>query len=138
MNRSRGRRQHAVTRPACSGVNASGNAVSALALSIRARTIRNWPDSPASKPGGVNRSQRGSDSWPATACSITPVLAQNRRNSHTAVSMALTVAPERSRPPRPGVASTKCLKRARLARLIEDHSTPWLAHHPRKLATRPA
>jgi len=49
-----------------------------------------------------------------------------------------TVAPERSRPSRPGVASVKCLNRARLARLIEDHSTPWLVHHPRKLATRPA
>jgi hypothetical protein len=31
---------------------------------------------------------------------ITPVLAQNRRNSHTAVSVALTVVPERIRPPR--------------------------------------
>lgn len=27
-----------------------------------AGAIRNWPDSPASNPGGVNRSQRGSDS----------------------------------------------------------------------------
>ena len=71
MKRSRGRRQHASTRSACSGVNASGNAVSALALSVRVRTLRNWPDSPASKPGGVNRSQRGSDNRSATACSIT-------------------------------------------------------------------
>jgi site-specific recombinase XerD len=38
---------------------AAGNADSALALSMRARTMRNWPDSPASKPGGMNRSQRG-------------------------------------------------------------------------------
>ena len=91
MKRSRGRWQHAMICPACSGVNASGNAVSALALSIRARILRNWPDSPASKPGGVNRSHRGSDNWLATACSITPVRAQNRRNSHTAVSVALTV-----------------------------------------------
>jgi hypothetical protein len=72
MKRSRGLRQHPTTRSACSGVNASGNAVSALALSVRVRTIRNWPHSPASKPGGVNRSQRGSDNRSATACSITP------------------------------------------------------------------
>ena len=124
MNRSRGRQQHAATRSACSGVNASGNAASALALSVRVRTIRNWPDSPASKPGGVNRSQRGSDNRAATACSITPVLAQNRKNSHTAVRIAFTVVPERNRPSRRGVASMKCLKRANPGRLMDDHSTP--------------
>jgi hypothetical protein len=138
MKRSRGRRQHATTCSDCSGVSASGNGVCACTLSSRARTVRNWPDSPVSNPGGVNRSQRGSDNRSATAMSITPVLAQNRRNSHTAVSVALTVAPERSRPPLPGVASTKCLNRARATRLIEDHSTPCPAHQPRKLATRPA
>jgi hypothetical protein len=57
-------------------------------------------------------------------CSITPVLAQNRKNSHTAVRIAFTVAPERNRPSRRGVASTKCLKRANLGRSMDDHSTP--------------
>ena len=32
----------------------------------------------------------------------------------------MTVVPERNRPPRYGVASTKCLKRAKFARLIEE------------------
>ena len=137
-NWSRGRRQHASTASACSSVSASGNGVCTRALSARERTVRNWPDSPASNPGGVNRSHRGSDSCSATAMSISPVRAQNRRNSHTAVSVALTVAPERSRPPRPGVTSMKCLKRASDARLTEDQSTPCPAHQPRKLATRPA
>lgn len=138
MNWSRGRRQQASTASTCSSVNASGNGVCARAFSTRARTVRNWPDSPASNPGGVNRSHRGSDSCSATAKSINPVRAQNRKNSHTAVSVALTVAPERSRPSRYGVASTKCLNRAKTGRLIEDHSTPWQAHQPRNLATRPA
>ena len=66
-NWSRGRRQHASTASACSSVSASGNGACARALSARARTVRNWPDSPASNPGGVNRSHRGSDSCPATA-----------------------------------------------------------------------
>ena len=39
MNHSRVLRQHVMTRSACSRVNASGNAVSALALSVRARTL---------------------------------------------------------------------------------------------------
>jgi hypothetical protein len=72
----------------------------------------------------VNRSQRGSESRSATAWSITPVLAQNRKNSHTAVSVALTVEPARRCPRRCGVASTKCVKRARVGTLIEDQSTP--------------
>ena len=103
--RSRGVRQQPSTVSVCSAVSASGNGVSARAFSARARTVRNWPDSPVSKPGGVNRSHRGSDNRSATIGSISPVRAQNRRNSHTAVSMALTVEPERTRPPRPGVAS---------------------------------
>jgi transposase-like protein len=52
--------------------------------------------------------------------------------------MALTAAPARSRPPGCGVASTKCLKRARVGTLIEDQSTPWDVHQPKKFATRPA
>ena len=65
---------------------------------------------PGSNPGGANRSHRGSDSRSATTCSTTLFLAQTRRNSHTAVSVALTVAPERSRPPRPGVTSMQVLE----------------------------
>ena len=100
--RSRGRRQQPSTAATCSAVSASGNGVCARAFSARARTVRNWPDSPASKPGGVNRSHRGSDSRSATPASITPVRAQNRSSSHTAVMTALTVDPDRSRPPGPG------------------------------------
>ena len=66
MKCSRGRRQHASTASTCSPVSASGNGVSARAFNARARTVRNWPDSPASNPGGVNRSHRGSDSRSAT------------------------------------------------------------------------
>jgi hypothetical protein len=98
MKRSRGRQQQASTASTCSSVNASGKGVCARAFNTRARTVRNWPDSPASNPGGVNRSHRGSDSRSATAKSINPVRAQNRKNSHTAVSVALTVVPERIRP----------------------------------------
>jgi hypothetical protein len=76
-------------------VRASGNGVSDLALIERARTRRNCPDSPGSKPGGVKRRKRGSDSLSATIAAISPVRAQNRRNSHTAVKMAFTVEPER-------------------------------------------
>ena len=52
--------------------------------------------------------------------------------------IAFTVVPERNRLSRCGVASTKCLNRAKPVRLIEDQSTPWSAHQPRKFATRPA
>ena len=80
---SRGRRQHASTASTCSPVSASGNGVSARAFNARARTLRNWPDSPTSNPGGVKRSHRGSDNRSATAASINPVRAQNRSSSHT-------------------------------------------------------
>jgi hypothetical protein len=59
-------------------VQRSGNGVSALAFSARARTVRNCPDSPTSKPGGMNRSHRGSDEGSVTASSISPARAQNR------------------------------------------------------------
>ena len=94
-NRSRGRRHQASTAVDCSAVRASGKGVSALDLIDLARTMRNWPDSPTSKPGGVNLSQRGSDSRSATTISISPVLAQNRNSSHTAVRTAFTVEPVR-------------------------------------------
>ena len=41
MNRSRDLRQQATTRSACSTLNASGNAATALAFSVRVRTVRN-------------------------------------------------------------------------------------------------
>ena len=139
MKCSRGRRQHASTASTCSLVSASGNGVSARAFNARARTVRNWPDSPASNPGGVKRSHRGSDNRSATAASINPVRAQNRSSSHTAVRIALTVDPDRVRPV-PGRADLEPvlepgqLAPARLAR----QSTPCPAHQPRNSAARPA
>ena len=124
--------------PTCSAESASGNGVSARALSDRARTVRNCPDSPVSKPGGVNRNHRGSESRSATIGSTSPVRAQNRRNSHTAVNIALTVEPDRIRPPRPGQISSHRLNRARSGRPIRRQSTPWAWHQPRNSATRPA
>ncbi len=105
---------------------------------LRARTVRNWPRSPASNPGGKNRNQRGSDNRSATAWSISPVRAQNRRNSHVAVNTALTVAPLRSRPGRYGVASNQCLNRARSGKLIVVQSNPTSSHHDKNTAVRPA
>jgi hypothetical protein len=137
-NRSRGRRQHSSTATACSPVNASGNGVSARAFNDRARTVRNRPASPASNPGGVNRRYRGSDSRSATTCSIAPVLAAKRRNSHTAVKIALTVAPDRACPSRYGVTSSQCLNRARSAKPIVAQSIPPCRHQLRKTAVRPA
>ena len=136
--RSRGVRQQLSTVSDCPGVSASGNGVSARAFSARARTVRNWPDSPVSNPGGVNRSHRGSESRSATACSISPARAQNRSSSHTAVSTALTVDPERCRPVRAGLASTQCLNRARSLRLTRRQSTPCAWHQLRNDAARPA
>jgi hypothetical protein len=137
-NCSRGRRQQPTTASSCSPVNASGNGIAARAFNARARTLRNWPDSPASNPGGVNRSQRGSDSRSATAASISPLRAQNRSNSHTAVKIALTVAPDRVRPARVEVTSTQCLNRPNSANSMRRQSTPAAAHHPRNRAVRPA
>ena len=96
------------------------------------------PRSPASNPGGKNRNQRGSDNRSATAWSISPVRAQNRRNSHVAVNTALTVAPLRSRPGRYGVASNQCLNRARSGKLIVVQSNPTSSHHDKNTAVRPA
>ena len=138
MKCSRGRRQQPRTVSTCSRVSASGNGVSARAFSARARTVRNWPDSPASNPGGVNRSHRGSDSRSATTASISPLRAQKRSSSHTAVRIALTVDPDRIRPVRVGVTSTQCLNRASCANSTRRQSTPCKAHQPRNSATRPA
>jgi hypothetical protein len=137
-NCSRGRRQQRSTASSCSPVNASGNGVAARAFNARARTLRNWPDSPASNPGGVKRSHRGSDNRSATAASINPLRAQNRSSSHTAVKIAFTVVPERARPARVGVTSTQCLNRASSASSMRRQSTPAAAHHPRNNAARPA
>ena len=120
------------------GREASGKGVSGLDLIALACTMRNCPDSPASKPGGMNLSQRGSESCSATAVSIRPVLAQNLRSSHTAVRMAFTVEPDRYRSWRIWVISKKCLKRARSESLIVCQSRPFESHQPRKAATRPA
>jgi hypothetical protein len=138
MKRSRGRRQHANTASTCSPVSASGNGVSARAFNARARTVRNWPDSPTSNPGGVNRSHRGCDNRSATTASINPVRAQNRSSSHTAVRTALTVDPDRVRPVRAGVTSSQCLNRASSASSTCRQSTPRPAHQPRNSAARPA
>ena len=123
------------SRPAppstCSPVSASGNGVSARAFNARARTVRNWPDSPASNPGGVKRSQRGSDNRSATAASINPVRAQNRSSSHTAVRIALTVDPDRARPARAGVDLEPVLEPGQLRQL--DPSPV----HPLRLRTSP-
>ena len=138
MKCSRGRRQHASTASTCSLVSASGNGVSARAFNARARTVRNWPDSPASNPGGVKRSHRGWDNRSATAASINPVRAQNRSSSHTAVRIALTVDPDRVRPVRAGATSSQCLNRASCASSTPRQSTPCPAHQPRNSAARPA
>lgn len=86
----------------------------------------------------MKRSQRGSESRSATATSTIPTRAQNRSSSHTVMSTALTVEPERTRPPRIGVASTQCLKRASSPRPTLRQSTPSASHQPRNSATRPA
>jgi hypothetical protein len=129
---------HSSTAASCSSVSASGNGVAARAFNARARTLRNWPDSPASNPGGVNLSHRGSDSRSATAASINPLRAQKRSSSHTAVRIALTVVPDRGAPFRVGVTSTQCLNRANSASSTRRQSTPAAAHQPRNSAARPA
>ena len=118
-------------------MSASGKGVSARALTWRTRTVRNCPRSPASKPGGKNRSRRGSDSCSATAWSITPVLAQNRRNSHIVIKMASTVPSRRILPLPIGDTSSQCLKEARPGKSIVFQSTPRAWHQLKNTATLP-